>query len=61
VVPTKFWILTSTLSNEIRGVTDLGNPEDQNDAIYQGLITAIVSLIYVHNGILPQGISSPDT
>jgi hypothetical protein len=30
--------------------------EDQNDSIYQGLVAVIVSLVYLNNGILQEGI-----
>ena len=52
----KSWILTSVLSDEIRRASDHMNSEDQNDAIYQGLVAVIVSLIYLNNGILQEGI-----
>ena len=55
----KSWILTSTLSDEIRRASDHTNSEDQNEAIYQGLVAVIVSLIYLNNGILQEGIPSP--
>ena len=50
------WILTSTLSEDIRGLPDIVDTNDQNDAVYQGLITVIVSLIYLSNGMLPEGV-----
>ena len=56
---TKSWILTSTLSDEIRRASDHMNSEDQNEAIYQGLVAVIVSLIYLNNGILQEGIPIP--
>ena len=31
------------------------NTNDQNDTIYQGMLTVIVSLIYLNNGMLPEG------
>jgi hypothetical protein len=52
----KMWILTSTLSEDIRGLPDIVDINDQNDAIYQGLISVIVSLIYLSNGTLPEGV-----
>jgi melanoma-associated antigen len=58
---TKSWILTSTLSDEIRRASDHMNSEDQNDAIYQGLVAVIVSLIYLNNGILQEGMPVPLT
>jgi hypothetical protein len=53
------WILTSTLSEDIRGLPDIVDINDQNDAVYQGLITVIVSLIYLSNGTLPEGVRVP--
>lgn len=54
----KSWILTSTLPHEIRMLPDILDMDDENDAIYQGMVSAIVSLIYLNNGILPEGISA---
>ena len=51
----KSWILTSTLPDEIRLLPDILNPSDPFDATYQGIVVVIVSLIYVHGGILPEG------
>lgn len=53
------WILTSTLSEDVRGLPDMVETNDQNDAIYQGLLTVIVSLIYLSNGMLPEGARNP--
>ena len=52
------WILTSTLSEDIRGLPDMVDANDQNDATYQGLVAVIVSLIYLSNGVLPEGVRS---
>jgi len=57
--PTKMWILTSTLSEDVRGLPDMVETNDQNDATYQGLLTVIVSLIYLSNGMLPEGMRIP--
>lgn len=54
--PSKSWILTSTLSDDIRHVSDHRDPEDENNAIYQGIVAVIVSLIYLNNGIIQEGI-----
>lgn len=53
------WILTSTLSEDVRGLPDMVETNDQNDATYQGLLTVIVSLIYLSNGMLPEGMRIP--
>lgn len=53
------WILTSTLSEDVRGLPDMVETNDQNDAIYQGLLTVIISLIYLSNGMLPEGARNP--
>jgi hypothetical protein len=45
----------STLSNNIRKIEGLLDREDGSDAIYQGLVTTIVSLVYLNAGILQEG------
>jgi len=55
----KQYILTSTLDAAFRQLPVLAEPEDDTDLKYQGLIAMIVSLIYVNNGILPQGDPPP--
>ena len=55
----KSWILASTLPDDLRAITNLANEDDTNDATYQGLVAAVVSLILLTNGILPEGIHSP--
>lgn len=53
---TKQYILTSTLGDVFRQLPALAEPEDEADLTYQGLVAMIVSLIYVNNGILPEGL-----
>jgi hypothetical protein len=45
----------STLPDDIRKIDGLLDREDGSDAIYQGLVTTIVSLIYLNAGILQEG------
>jgi hypothetical protein len=49
------------LPDEIRNIPELVNGADQNDAVYQGMVAAIVSLVFLNNGVLPEGIDDPDT
>ena len=51
----KSWVLTSILPNAIRSLPKLLDPDDQKDAIYQGLVTLIISLIYLNAGVLQEG------
>jgi hypothetical protein len=50
----------STLPDEIRLLPDLLDPHDNNDAVYQGLVTVILSLVYLNAGILQEGTSIGD-
>jgi hypothetical protein len=53
----KSWILTSILPDEIRNLPDITKNDDQNNTIYQGIVTVIVSLVQLNNGILQEGMS----
>ena len=58
--PMKQWILMSTLPDYIRALPNIVDRDDQNGATYQGLLTVIVALIHLNNGVLPEGDSRRD-
>lgn len=58
--PMKQWILMSTLPDYIRALPNIVDRDDQNGATYQGLLTVIVALIHLNNGVLPEGDSRGD-
>jgi len=51
----KSWVLMTTLPAEIRALADLLDGADERDAMYQGFVTTIVSLIYLNSGVLQEG------
>ena len=51
----KAWFLMSTLPDAIREIEGLLEGCDENVAAYQGLVTTIVSLVYLNAGILQEG------
>jgi melanoma-associated antigen len=51
----KSWVLMTTLPAEIRALPDLLDGADERDAMYQGFVTTIVSLIYLNSGVLQEG------
>ena len=53
--PKKEWILVSTLPKDIQTDHKIFESDDRNEATYQALASAIVSIIYVSNGVLPSG------
>lgn len=60
--PTKSWILTSTLPDHIRTLPNVLDPgDDTNDTVYEGIVTVIVTLVYLNGGILSEGASADRT
>jgi hypothetical protein len=51
----KAWFLLSTLPDTIREIEGLLEGSDDNGAAYQGLVTTIVSLVYLNAGSLQEG------
>jgi hypothetical protein len=45
----------STLPDAVREIEGLLEGDDDNGAAYQGLVTTIVSLVYLNAGILQEG------
>jgi melanoma-associated antigen len=54
----KSWIMKSTFPDHIATLPSLQS-ENEPDAIYQGLVAVIVSLIYLNNGVLAEGLRPP--